>query len=418
MIKRFFIENGKEGIEEIDISEILENNKKLLQSTLNSYALNQFKIQEKELKAKNLSRREGPTTISTGKAIYNFIEAVINRKETTTGIPYQLNNKWFFVNLPVTFLKGYPELDYNKFKKLTEEDKEQLNMRIIGKGKRSLEKILNKTIKGKNLFEIPKDTEILDGIFNSSIRVILKNKIYSKQKDKEENNLSEKELTSKLSLEHYDKGIKFFDEKDYDNANISSRKALNLERKEKYWSLFSDSFFNSEKKNPQSLIHFLNYQESIDNSDSNLFHNKGLVFMSMKDYDNAIISYEKSLNLNPDSIWGHYDLGNCKIEIRDYHEAKKILLKGMAKDKEKKFEFLFRHKIGVSYYHQRLYDEAISNFKIEVGLNPESGWGFHDLALCYFELKNKPEFLYHANKALELKTVSKEWIDQKVKFLK
>ncbi|MBL7051014.1 hypothetical protein ISS04_02505 [Candidatus Woesearchaeota archaeon] len=170
LIKRMFIENGAPGREEINISHKLEKHRGLLQSVLGDYAMQQFKLQEKELQSKELSRREGPTTISTGMAVANFITAVVNRGETTTAIPYEIDGRQFFIDLPVTFLKGYPQLDIERFERLDDPDLKQLHDRIDGPNSavkyKPLSQIVGETLGKDCNFNIPRGTRILDTIFN------------------------------------------------------------------------------------------------------------------------------------------------------------------------------------------------------------------------------------------------------------
>ncbi len=170
VIKRIFIEKGSYGREEINITRKLEKHKGLLQSILGNYAIEQFNLQKGELQSKDLDRREGPTIISTGMAVANFIDAVVNRGETNTAIPYEVKGNQFFVNLPVTFLRGYPQLDMEKFERLTEEDLTHLHDRIKGPDSavkyKPLSQIINETIGSDCNFKVPINSKRLNKIFN------------------------------------------------------------------------------------------------------------------------------------------------------------------------------------------------------------------------------------------------------------
>ncbi len=110
LIKKTFLNNPGFNFEEV----------------LNEYAKIEFITQKKYLELKKLSKTEGPTTITTGRAIRDYIEAVINRTKTHTSIPFRVGDKNFFVYLPVSFEKGYAELDKEKFSRLTNIDKQRL----------------------------------------------------------------------------------------------------------------------------------------------------------------------------------------------------------------------------------------------------------------------------------------------------
>lgn len=173
LVRRYFVQKGTGSGEEIEyIAERLRESNIIdtLTQALNEYADRQFTYQKEEFKARGLPRTEGPTVTPTGRAVRDFIKAVINRENTITAIPYKMNNRWFFVDLPVTFERGYPLLNEEKFKDLTEEDLAQLYDRICGpysEGKAMpLETVIDRNL-GKNCnFDVPEDTKTLEKIFN------------------------------------------------------------------------------------------------------------------------------------------------------------------------------------------------------------------------------------------------------------
>ena len=125
-----------------------------LAKTLENYALRQAELFKREVAGKSKQYKneiistESPTSIPAGRAIVEFIKAVVNKDKTTCSIPYKINGKSFFVYLPVTFEKGLPQLDKEKFSRLTEEDRYQLKQRIIGTeyNSRTLERTIKDTI--------------------------------------------------------------------------------------------------------------------------------------------------------------------------------------------------------------------------------------------------------------------------------
>ena len=147
IIKKYSIQNGKGILPEYqDITDTLNRSINIndLAYILNRDAYNKFELQQRELNQESLPRTEPPTLQETGFAIKRFTQAFINHTNTTTAIPYQIQGKEFFVDLPVIF-NDSPILDKERFSRLTEQDISQLNDRIVGEGPHSLEGIIQNT---------------------------------------------------------------------------------------------------------------------------------------------------------------------------------------------------------------------------------------------------------------------------------
>ncbi|MFT4297985.1 MAG: hypothetical protein ACMXX5_02225, partial [Candidatus Woesearchaeota archaeon] len=182
---------------EDDIADFIRNitSQQALASFLTNRGYSHARLHKMEVQ--QLKARQGnqglvnfancPTAYVTGKAIMEFASAFINRAKTTAAIPFRFPDydRWFFVDLPVTFKNGYPVLDEDAFEaRLEGSDYDQIRKRIIGdsrfsfqlKGddarheKFALEKVINDAFGEDCLFEVsdPNDFEALDGIFNST----------------------------------------------------------------------------------------------------------------------------------------------------------------------------------------------------------------------------------------------------------
>ena len=149
ILEKYSIQNGS-GItpEYQDITEALNKyvNINDLAYILNQDAYNKFELQQQELNQTALPRTEPPTLQETGFAINRSTQAFINHTNTTTAIPYQIDGKEFFVDLPIIF-NNEPILDEERFSRLTEQDLQQLNNRIVGETPHSLEGIIKNTSK-------------------------------------------------------------------------------------------------------------------------------------------------------------------------------------------------------------------------------------------------------------------------------
>jgi malate/lactate dehydrogenase len=181
----------------VSLNDLLSNNG-LMHSLLQKKEIEEYK-QKHKYDDNMLLLSECPTAGITGRAIKEFTKAVINRDSTATAIPFKFHDydKWFFVDLPVTFKRGYPQIDLNE--SLSKYDYNMIRQRIIGETqfddrdhvikiakkilgpecnfskqnipkKNTLEKVISDVI-GKDcnfIISNPDDLSILEEIFNNS----------------------------------------------------------------------------------------------------------------------------------------------------------------------------------------------------------------------------------------------------------
>jgi hypothetical protein len=188
----------QELFKQISLPEFLSS-RGYMHALLSKMEVDQYKKQAPE--GKEMLILNGCCTAGiTGKAIMEFAKAVVNRDKTATAIPFKFHdyNRWFFVDMPVTFDRGYPRLDEAEFKKrFDSSDYRMVRSRIIGdkefddrkqvvqlaksvlgekhdlktlriQNKDTLEKVINETFGKECNFTInnPEDVSILEAIFN------------------------------------------------------------------------------------------------------------------------------------------------------------------------------------------------------------------------------------------------------------
>jgi len=124
---------GREQAEYTTLREFMKEQPQIkgaLIDYLTQAAAFQFQLDNQFYKAKKLQRQEGSTIVSTGRAIADFTQAVVNRTKTIASIPKKINGEWFYVSLPVDFKKGYPLEDTSITNNFTTQDNEQIKQRI------------------------------------------------------------------------------------------------------------------------------------------------------------------------------------------------------------------------------------------------------------------------------------------------
>ncbi|MFP4568190.1 MAG: hypothetical protein ACLFN8_04560 [Candidatus Woesearchaeota archaeon] len=144
--------------------ELDEDVKQSLNKAVNAYGKNQLEL------FSNTNLPGNPTDISAGNATAQLITDILTGEKTIAGIPYEIDGKTFFVNLPIHFKKGYAQIDEEQMMHLTEQDKDKLEDIIIEKqqttkqemyeldkmgGAIPLETLIKNTIKGDYAIKAP-----------------------------------------------------------------------------------------------------------------------------------------------------------------------------------------------------------------------------------------------------------------------
>lgn len=125
-------------------------------------------------------------------------------------------------------------------------------------------------------------------------------------------------------------------------------------------------------------------------SDNNFLSNKyleeGNIFYARQDYRNAIDSYTKSLNLNPQNVAAYIYRGSAFGSTQNYFYAEQDYRRALQLDGQN-----VNAQIGLAlvYYYTRDYRAAISSLNEALQLNNQSGQAYYLRALCYRNI-NRP----------------------------
>lgn len=111
-----------------------------------------------------------------------------------------------------------------------------------------------------------------------------------------------------------------------------------------------------------------------------------------KKYDDAEVSYRKSLNLDKNSVPGSYNLGNAYYKLNKYEDAQKQY-SGLAENKSLSNESKAKvfHNLGNSFLKEKKYDESIEAYKNSLILNPGDNDTRYNLAYAKAMLQQQQQ---------------------------
>jgi tetratricopeptide (TPR) repeat protein len=136
-----------------------------------------------------------------------------------------------------------------------------------------------------------------------------------------------------------------------------------------------------------SIILFMqrHYVTATENGicDYRLYHNLGVAYLQLKKSRNAIISFKKSLDLNPNFASSNYNLAYAFLDIDSMQSASKYaqIALGLYEDPDLKADAA--HLAGLSYLGMKSYPSAISFLVLADSLKPNNYYFHLNLLQAY-----------------------------------
>jgi tetratricopeptide (TPR) repeat protein len=155
-----------------------------------------------------------------------------------------------------------------------------------------------------------------------------------------------------------------------------------------------------------TLWAFLSYGEDVG-SLSELHYTLGNLYSDEKDWDKAILEYEKALECNPDFAQAENNLGFVLYKKKDCKEA--MVHYQRAIDLRPDYATALNN-IGVIYYHFKEYKKAESFYRQAIKLNPDYAKAYLNLAACYFR---QGRYWEATSQYLKAKKIDKEYVEER-----
>jgi len=111
----------------------------------------------------------------------------------------------------------------------------------------------------------------------------------------------------------------------------------------------------------------------------------GNIFLNLKDYDNAILRFKKSININENFSTGYYNLAICYLKKDIKTEVEKNLIQAIKKNQEY-LEAYF--ELARFYRSEKRFNDAIINYELAININPLRSELYVGKGLVYLELND------------------------------
>ena len=147
---------------------------------------------------------------------------------------------------------------------------------------------------------------------------------------------------------------------------------------------------------------------------STAFYELGIIYGQQKNYDEAIKNYTESLRVKENSE-AYQSLGVCYLKKGMLKEAYRNLVKAMLMNPNK---YSVYNNLGAVLERSQNYDGAAHALEIGVKLNPKNIIGFYNLGLVLDKKGDFENAVKNYEKAVELGHNKKEEIKKRIKQLK
>jgi tetratricopeptide (TPR) repeat protein len=132
---------------------------------------------------------------------------------------------------------------------------------------------------------------------------------------------------------------------------------------------------------------------------SQIYCNQGYIYLNLNKLKEAIESFQKALELNPDYFEAYFNLGNAYFQNKKFDLAEKSYQKALKLNK--KFPLLY-FQLGRLYTEWNKKEKAVESYKKLITLQPNNYLAWYNLGLLYRDLGKKEEAAEYLEKAIRL----------------
>jgi len=130
-----------------------------------------------------------------------------------------------------------------------------------------------------------------------------------------------------------------------------------------------------------------------------VYCNQGYIYLNLNKLKEAIESFQKALNFNPNYFEAYFNLGNAYFQNKKFDLAEKSYQKALKLNK--KFPLLY-FQLGRLYTEWNKKEKAIESYKKLIALQPDNYIALYNLGLLYRDIGKKKEAAEYLEKAIRL----------------
>ena len=201
------------------------------------------------------------------------------------------------------------------------------------------------------------------------------------------------------ALEYFYKAYAKYNLKDYNGAVLDLDKAIELDKKEKYFQLRGSS--KLELEDYSDAIKDFNYLINLNPDNARAYFNRAFVKFYLEDYSEAISDYTKSIELATDSetkFGAFLNRGVAMLNIQDFDKALSDINKAINIKPNISESYFQRANV---LYDLKEYDQALVDYSKSISINPKYSDAYFNRGLLKFDLEDYSGAISDFNKTLD-----------------
>jgi tetratricopeptide (TPR) repeat protein len=167
---------------------------------------------------------------------------------------------------------------------------------------------------------------------------------------------------------YYDRGLAYYDKKDYDRAIAEYTQAIKLDPN--YATAYTNRgcVYGGKGDYDRAIADFTQAIK-LDPNDAHAYTNRGIVYYYKKDYDRAITEYTQAIRLDPNDAIAYTNRGIAYYNKRDYDRAIAEFTQAIRLDPNDVNAYTNR---GDSYYYKGNRSRARADWRKALRLDPNN----------------------------------------------
>jgi tetratricopeptide (TPR) repeat protein len=197
---------------------------------------------------------------------------------------------------------------------------------------------------------------------------------------------------------YYNRGIAYYDIKDYNKAINDYSKAIELNPDDAKTYFYRGNAYGRIEDYDKAINDFSKAIE-LNPDYAEAYNNRGNAYNKIKNYNKAINDYSKAIELNPDLAVAYNNRGVAYAEIEDYDKAINDYSKAIELNPDDAKVYYNR---GHAYNKIKDYNKAINDYSKAIELNPDYADTYNNRGNAYVAMEDYDKAINDYSKAIEL----------------